>query len=86
MFLSNRFLIFTAAKVFKIDRDIDFKVNLKDNNNINLSKSNFNKVIDQFSKCACFHVKFLLEARAGPELLITPDVSAFVRHSHFILL
>lgn len=68
--------LLTAAKVFKAECDVDFKVKLKDNNNINLSKANFNKIIEYYSHCACFHVKLQLETKIMSEMVITPDVSA----------
>lgn len=68
---------FTAATVFNAARDVDFKVKLKDSNNIALTKENFNKIIDYYSHCACFHVKFYLDTKIMPEIIITPEVSTY---------
>lgn len=69
-------ILFTAANVFKVERDLDFVVKLKDNSNVVLTKANFNKIINYYSKCACFYVKLQMEAKIMPEIVITPDVSA----------
>lgn len=67
-------IYFAAVKVFKVNGDSDFKVTLKENNNISLSKTNFNKIIQKYSQCACFHVKLQLDAKITPGLVVTPDV------------
>lgn len=70
-------LLLTAAKIFKATSDTDFKVKLKDNNNISLTKANFNKIIEYYSHCACFHIKLQLDAKIMPEMVITPEVSSY---------
>lgn len=68
-------IYFAAVKVFKVDGDSDFKVTLEENNNISLSKTNFNKIIQNYSQCACFHVTLQLDAKITPGLVVAPDVS-----------
>lgn len=67
--------LFAAAKVFKVERDLDFKVRLKANNSIVLTKSNFNRIVEYFSRCACFQIIMQMEVKIMPDVVITPDVS-----------
>lgn len=72
-------IVFTAAKVFNVARDVDFKIKLLENNNVTLTKENFNRIIDYYSRCACFHVKFCLDTKPMPDAFITPEVNVDIR-------
>lgn len=72
-------LLSIAAQTFEVKGDADFKVTLKDNHNIILSKSNFVKIIENYSRCADFYVKLELDAEKLPGIVvITPDVSELI--------
>lgn len=66
---------FTVARTFNLERDFDFKVKLKANNNTNLTKTNFNRVVEYYSRCACFQITVQLERKTMCDVLITADVS-----------
>lgn len=70
-----RFL-FTVAKTFNLERDFDFKVKLKANNNTNLTKTNFNRIVEHYSRCACFQITVQLERKTMCDVVITADVSS----------
>lgn len=74
-FLYSICFLSAVAKAFKVERDLDFKVKLKANNNIVLTKSNFNRIVEYYSHCACFHITVHMDVKTTPDVVITPDVS-----------
>lgn len=55
---------------------MDFKVKLKANNNIVLTKTNFKRIVEYYSRCACFQITVQMEVKISPDIVITPDVSS----------